>query len=400
MTGLSYRKNRQEDLTGPKIRHPSGTIYPTIIFMKEKNNLNQLSNAAKLYQNILEFPLSKHNPHTFKITEMGYWLLEQNEDYRDYYTGSKSHIRMSIRLDCILKRAKKYLGNLLSWSLIEQVTEVDSDTRNGQKTFLYRFTDMGYIIAWAIEYYNFCNGFLKLGRWENLDTMKEIKLEIFELTKKIFTKFHSYMTDFLVEFYTKCMEFDRINNCPFDTANGQIGLGLFDQIILTLVHLLIEGKRHFPNSIEYLSAAHTFILMNKITGCAALKAYLMALDELPDRTRTLIIAHEKAEIESRFVISQPSKDWADVWLENITNHEILVLYSICQNKDCKAKYAPALMPYRLYREKLVTASKTINYDDGFPPMLYMIGNCQACKTKDSTYIFDTYENVRRCINQS
>jgi hypothetical protein len=114
----------------------------------------------------------------------------------------------------------------------------------------------------------------------------------------------------------------------------------------------------------------------------------------------LIMAHEKTEIESRFVISQPSKDWEEAWLENKTNHGILVLYSICQNKDCKARYSPILMPYHFYREQLVTASKRVDCDDGFPPMYSIIGNCQICKTNDSIYIFDSYENVRRYIKQS
>ena len=97
---------------------------------------------------------------------MGYWVLEQN-DYRNYYLNS--HIRMSIRLENVSKRIKRYLDRMIRWGLVELVGEVDSDTKNGQKTFLYRFTNVGYIIAYAVEYHNFYNGYDKLGKIENLD---------------------------------------------------------------------------------------------------------------------------------------------------------------------------------------------------------------------------------------
>lgn len=165
------------------------------------------------------------------------------------------------------------------------------------------------------------------------------------------------------------------------------------------VSILIAGKFHYPKGIEYISAAHTYILTSKDTANIAFRLYLMALDEFPGKIRNMIMAHEKTVIESRFLTSQPSKDWEETWLENINNHDIIVLYAVCQNEGCEAGCYPVLMPYHFYREKLVTTSKTADYKDGFPPVHYMIGDCQICKTKDSMFIFDSYENVRRYINQ-
>ncbi len=110
------------------------------------------------------------------------------------------------------------------------------------------------------------------------------------------------------------------------------------------------------------------------------------------------MAEEKLAIESGLIMSQPSKDYEETWLENITNHGIFVLYSVCQNKDCKARCRPVLIPYHLYRQRLVTASTIINYDDGFPPMRCIIDNCNTCRTKGSVYILDSFVNVRRCTN--
>ena len=277
---------------------------------------------------------------------MGYWVLDQNEDYKKYYAGFNSKIRNSIRLESVLKRIKRYHDNLIRWGLAECVEEVFVDTRNGQKTFLYRFTNLGYIIAWAVEYCKVYNGFPKLGKSDRVQTlsmMKKIKYDIFKYIKRLFSEFNSPMIDFLLEFYDKCMKYDISNNCPFVAANENgrgPRIGLFDQIILTLVHGLSEGNFQFPHGIEYLSAAHTFILTNKETAYVALRLYFMALDEFPDNTRDMIMALEKAQIEDELVKSQPSRDWTQVWLENKSDHEILVLYSVCQNKDCLARCRP------------------------------------------------------------
>ena len=216
-----------------------------------------------------------NNQDIYKITEIGYWVLEQNEDYKIYYAGFNAKIRNSIRLESVSKRIKRYLDNLIRWGLIEHVAEVDVDTRNGQKTFQYRHTDVGYITAYAIQYYNFYSDFPKLGesgRLQCLYYMKKIKYEIFELAKKVFSDLDSNPAEFLAGFYNKCIEFDKLNNCPCMASDGngrRLWVGLFDQIIIALVYGLSKWNFRFPNGIEYLSAAHTHILTSKESAVAA-----------------------------------------------------------------------------------------------------------------------------------
>ena len=232
---------------------------------------------------------------------------------------------------------------------------------------------------------------------------EKIKQEIFEQAKRVFSDFDSDATEFLIGFYTKSVESDKLNNCPCMTSdeNGRrLWVGLFDRIILAVVYGLSKWNFHYSNGMQYLSKAHTLILTRKESADAALKLYFKALDELPSKKRKLFVALEKALIENELVNSQPSKDWEEAWLGNRTNDDTLVLYSVCQNKDCKARCRPVLVPYRLYRQKLVTASRIINYDDGFPPMRHIEGDCPACQTKNSTYILDSFVNVRRCTNLS
>ena len=154
------------------------------------------------------------------------------------------------------------------------------------------------------------------------------------------------------------MEQDLAANTPFvtteegDRSKIQMRLGPFDMIILAFIVALNSGNYRFPKTIEYLSAAHTAFLVNKESAGAAAKIYLEALDELPPETRNTVMAIEKTAIESNFVIAQPSKDWEKVWKENRSKDDILVLYAICQNKQCERRCYPIKVGYRYYRQKI------------------------------------------------
>jgi hypothetical protein len=90
-------RERDDEAIGPKIRHPSGPVYLNIIFLQEEYDKTKLSSVAKLYQSIIQYSLSseynnivqKQQRREFKITDIGYWLLDHNEDFINYYTDSK-----------------------------------------------------------------------------------------------------------------------------------------------------------------------------------------------------------------------------------------------------------------------------------------------------------------------
>ena len=93
-------KKEDDDTIGPKIRHPSGPVYLNVIFLrKESNKIEkkiELSGVAKLYQDIIQYSLSseykellqKQEQHRkgFKITDIGYRLLDHNQDYINHYS--------------------------------------------------------------------------------------------------------------------------------------------------------------------------------------------------------------------------------------------------------------------------------------------------------------------------
>ena len=47
---------------------------------------------------------------------------------------------------------------------------------------------------------------------------------------------------------------------------------------------------------------------------------------------------QKSKVD--FFISQPPKNWEEAWLKNRANYDNIVLYAVCQNKECKERYHP------------------------------------------------------------
>jgi hypothetical protein len=76
MTGLNKGKRAKRDkIIGPRIRHPSGQAHLDIMFKKEEHINTELSSAAQLYQNILEYSISNDYYKLqggFKIRDIGY----------------------------------------------------------------------------------------------------------------------------------------------------------------------------------------------------------------------------------------------------------------------------------------------------------------------------------------
>ena len=202
MTGLNKEKRAKRDkIIGPRIRHPSGQVYLDIMFKKEEHINTKLSSAAQLYQNILEYSISKDYYKLqggFKIRDIGYWLLKHNPDFRNFYANfRKRNTTESNKLNAISKRIKRYLHNLEEWGLVERLGKVEAETRNGQHTIIYGYTNFGHIIVSVLEYFH------------KEQKRERMTRQIFNLIQLLLTEnFSSYMTDFLARFYAKCMEKD------------------------------------------------------------------------------------------------------------------------------------------------------------------------------------------------
>ena len=69
---------------------------------------------SELYQDILKYARKRRDQQGFKFSHVGRWLINENIEFRSYYTGSKAHVPKSARL-CIT-RGKGFKGVLIIWS--------------------------------------------------------------------------------------------------------------------------------------------------------------------------------------------------------------------------------------------------------------------------------------------
>lgn len=77
LTASSINIKEDDNNIGPPIRHPSGEVCLDILYLREKNDKSGLSSAAKLYQTIIGYALSKDKTQgsAFKGNDIAYWVL-------------------------------------------------------------------------------------------------------------------------------------------------------------------------------------------------------------------------------------------------------------------------------------------------------------------------------------
>jgi hypothetical protein len=174
-----------------------------------------------------------------------------------------------------------------------------------------------------------------------------------------------------------------------DKNDRRMGIGIIDYLIIVLIRILRSGKFHFPRGVEYLSMAQEILLTDKRTRETSFRLFSEVLQELPPDIRNKVMAHEKVEIESRFVRAQPTKDWEDMWFKHTNEHDSLALYAVCRNNECRRHY-PILVQYYHYRSKLVLSEDST----------YFLEDCYYCKATNSLCVFNNYEHVRSYMNEN
>jgi hypothetical protein len=234
-TKRSHHKKKDIHITEPKIKHPPEPVHPNIIFLGigEGDKADMGRGFARLYRDMIRYSISSeyHNmvqeqkeqgePIGFTVTDIGYWLLDHNPDYIDYYSGSKSKTPGYIVLANIRQTLKSYLEHLGKWCIVKRLQEVDAKTRNGTKTWLYGYGRVGMIIARILQYRD----------KSDYDGKQEAKNEIFGLIQRMFKgqSYNSYKEEFLAEFYHKLIEYDNNNNK--DNNQSDLCDGVIRQII-------------------------------------------------------------------------------------------------------------------------------------------------------------------------
>ncbi len=105
--------------------------------------------------------------------------------------------------------------------------------------------------------------------------------------------------------------------------------------------------------------------------------YMETLNELAEDARRIIMYHEKCEIESRFHLYQPPRDWEEAWVHNIQDCHKIVLYGVCINHTCSAHY-PIVVNYHEFRKEIFSKE-------------HLNRGCEKCKTHNSFHVYSTLE---------
>ena len=137
----------KEKLSSNKIAYPTST--PKIITIFE-NKPNDKYDNASLYQDILKYANDDKSSSEFKFVELAKWLMTNNIEFFNYYSGSNSHIRPSARIANKRQRIQKCIDNLIEWNFL-LISEMVQAEKNDMKTPLYVLTAEGEIMFRLIE---------------------------------------------------------------------------------------------------------------------------------------------------------------------------------------------------------------------------------------------------------
>jgi hypothetical protein len=386
--GRKKRSHHKKNIKGPKFRHPPEPAHPNVIFsgIAEGDKADMGRGFARLYRDMIRYSISPQyhevrqkqkeqgEPIGFKIKNIGYWLLDRNPDYIDYYSGSKSKTPDGRILDNIRQTLKSYLDHLQKWCIVKRLQEVDAETQNGTKTWLYGYGRVGLIIAWMLEYRD----------RSDHDEKQEAKNKIFNLIQRMFKgqSYSSYKEEFLAEFYHKLIEYDNNNNNNND--NNQSGLcdGVIRQIISAF-----ENESH-NKAFDYFDHLQTILLKpvgDLQTKQTILNLYLQTLEEVPKDTCEMVMYHDKDFFENKMSMSQPRKEWSKIWKENRTNYDTIVICCTCKNNDCPRYNNDGTLICDYY--SYITA-RSLSAEDSYSQM-----DCPECKTQKSLYVYDTMNNL-------
>lgn len=99
---------------------------------------------ARFYRDILFWSTLRERGRPFKLTELGNWLLENNTDLRNEFTGS--HIPRSYRLHSKRKYFQARLEYLVDNKIL-QALGTEKSAKNQSQTTVYDFTELGYYLG-------------------------------------------------------------------------------------------------------------------------------------------------------------------------------------------------------------------------------------------------------------
>ncbi len=387
-----------------------------VIFEKDKDG--RLTENALLYHDFLRYG-REHPNQDFRFTVMANWLMQNNTEFRDYYTDSMAHTPMSYRVAQRRRRIQGCIDNLINLKLVYTKAFVTAD-RNRVDIPLYAFSTEGHLLALLIEIKavedqyathedlkinttpeatNLKNHTRKARNWLRLvDKKGPIKNmtrlnyyndpKVSEAIKQlldIVRSFESIQDSCSLHFVTKFLE-----NCREKSLIVYI-VGFFMDFILPSfavkdghdLLLLLLGIKHPLNWL--LASPETFY---------------QTLNELDEETKKIMLFEFKLEIEGYYVenylafewgksnsiqktlqviaatdfsgiVGIPGKEWQILRFKHSSNYSNVVIPGFCGS--CKSEQ-PVLVDIYEYLATVIQAHRPYPSD-------LVSGDCPKCNTK-------------------
>lgn len=347
----------------------------------EKDNNDNFTTDALLYQDIIRyyFEISKkedQGSNTFKIRELQRWLIDNNLEFKRYYSGSNAKITIKNRINSINDqipskskqienrkgRIRRIFDNLILLNLINKKGEASMEKfashTEHSKTYLYAFTTSGELIALLIKSYNLEN--------ENhpnnaqIVELSKIYKKIFRLVEFIFDYAENNKSSYLFEYYKKF--FQSIFEKNYQSK--------------TVTYLINICETRNINSVEYLLEnllLIEFLPYYKNDRRIFFEIWNRAIESIDIETKNIILYRQKMFIEREFLlrIKKKTKEIEKAQFENRNTYDKIALQGFCNNCN-----DPNIIIWYIYEYKkmLIENNDGIRFD------------CKKCISENSCII--------------
>jgi hypothetical protein len=273
----------------------------------EKTDGQNYTNDARLFQDILIFCIKQEQEGKkyFKHRKVANWLLDNNQEFRNLYIGSRAKTTRSNRITNTQDRVKNRLDDLAKLDLL-RIGETVQEKGSG-RTNLYEITTYAILLGLLIESILASDD----------STVRSADQRLYQLFNKEFSKYRTSLSKFKLKLYSKLMSED-----------------LFTIFVGDVLRAICLSDTPPPTMRELLRGKHVMISDTKIKEKADqyLKLWFESLMELDSETRSLFLYNIKSETENELMIrSLGPQTYEKTRFSNREDYNSVVVEGVCNS---------------------------------------------------------------------
>jgi hypothetical protein len=335
------------------------------IIFRKKSDKTSIDNA-RLYQDILKYGIQHEYNDSFRFTDLAHYLLKTNEEFYNYYTGSKGHVPISARIANNRHRIQNCIDNLQRLGLIYEKSFVKAEKYKSQDIPLYDFTIEGYFLAWLIEGTD--SRYMKKNSNNGNQKIYSAIEHLIDIIDSFVKIRNSYILIFITKFVAKCKQ-----------------KGTFPHIIHYFMNAILPWSK-VKNGREllrlFLGLSHS---LNWIL--ADTDVFYESLNELDLETKKITLFQFKMEIEEYYNTNYLTDGWEIAKI----NQEVM------RKKEPKRM---SLDNINNYSNAIIISGKKWEMmrfkNIGDYSKVTIPGFCYVCNT-DQSFLLDTFEYLNDIV---